>query len=422
MTNRQLTLLQWPFICLGIILAVVACVDPEDISLFGTVDVLVVDGTITNLAEPQQIRLNRSRADRLTGRFGSLPITDAVVEVIVDSAQVVAGHQTVDGTYELPSDFKGQVGHAYQLRITLSNGTRYLSGQQVMQPGPPISRVYTRFNPTGLTNKINGYYAAEHDVFIDWQDPKEFHNYYRWDWKLWEKQIWCRSCVQSEYAQYKIVGQHTGGDNCYFGNNELYEDCYAPPNLTNPEYNYGGKNLYFVYDYNCRTNCWEVIYSHDINVFDDTFSNGGFLSGRKVAQIPYYQKNGCLVEIRQLSLNYDAYRFFLLYQQQTQNTGGLTDTPPSALVGNVHNVANSTEKVVGFFSASAVTAYRYWINRNDAYGEFPGLFQALYGRDPIPEPDDGKLFCIDPLPLRPPKALCVPSDTRTPYQPEGWQN
>ena len=32
-----------------------ACVDPEDLTLKGTVDIIVVDGTVTNLAEPQFI-------------------------------------------------------------------------------------------------------------------------------------------------------------------------------------------------------------------------------------------------------------------------------------------------------------------------------------------------------------------------------
>src|SRR5919199_1175052 len=83
-----------------------ACVDPEDIILKGTVDVIVVDGTITNLAEPQVIRLNRSRADPLTGRFGVLPITKANVEVVVDSVEVITCHETIDGSYQLPSDFR----------------------------------------------------------------------------------------------------------------------------------------------------------------------------------------------------------------------------------------------------------------------------------------------------------------------------
>jgi hypothetical protein len=47
-------LLSWLLLVIGL----VSCVDPEDVVLRGTVDIIVVDGTITNLAEPQVILLN----------------------------------------------------------------------------------------------------------------------------------------------------------------------------------------------------------------------------------------------------------------------------------------------------------------------------------------------------------------------------
>ncbi|WP_408641448.1 DUF4249 family protein [Spirosoma telluris] len=156
----------------------------------------------------------------------------------------------------------------------------------------------------------------------------------------------------------------------------------------------------YTYDYNCRTQCWEIIYNHDLILFDDQYTNGGLLVNQKAAQIPFYDHNPGLVEIRQNSLTADAYRYFKLFQQQTQNTGGLADSPPSALAGNVHNVANDREAVVGYFTASAVSTLRYWLDRKDAYGlslggsdpagysNLPGaeLFYGLNLRQPQPEP------------------------------------
>lgn len=84
---------------LSVLLLLTSCVDPESIILRGTVDIIVVDGTITNVGEPQIIRLNRSKADPATGRFGTTPITKATVDVVVDSAEVVICHETVDGNY-----------------------------------------------------------------------------------------------------------------------------------------------------------------------------------------------------------------------------------------------------------------------------------------------------------------------------------
>ena len=429
------------FVLVWVLFTVAACVDPEDLTLRGTVNVIVVDGTVTNLAEQQLIRINRSRADPYTGRFGTLPITKATVDVIEDSARIIACHETVDGTYQLPSDFKGLPGHAYQLRFTLGDGTQYVSNQQVMQPVPPIDKITARFNPRGLFPPLNNFYTAGHDVFIDFSDPRETRNYYRWDWKLWEKQEWCRTCYQGIYSVYGDITVRllTGdGGNFYIytsGNTKLLEDCYYE--LTPPAFSRRNPLPSYRYDYSCRTQCWEIIYGHDVNVFDDQYSNGGLIVNRKVATIPFYTHNPGLVEIRQTSLTADAYRYFSLFQQQTQNTGGLADTPPTALAGNVHNAANNREVVVGFFTASAIVPSRYWLDRKDVTGvslggtnpegnPLPGaeLFYALNLRSPLTEPSppqQPQLFLVN-SPPRPPTAVCAPSDSKTPFKPDGWRD
>jgi hypothetical protein len=418
------------------------CVDPEDINLRGTNDILVVDGTINNLAEAQIIKLNRSKADPLTGRFGTLHVTKATVEIVVDSSQIVACHETVDGSYQLPSDFRGQVGHAYQLRFTLEDGTKYASNQQIMPSVPPIASVRAQFNAKSLSPPIGGNYTAGHDVFIDMQDPANQHNYYRWDWVLYEKQKWCRTCTQGVYSVYKVL-PHTYLYEYYFvAGNELYEDCFVPPTYTS---DYGAPYVpkgYWYYDYNCRTQCWEILRNYALNLFDDVYSNGGFIARRKVASIPFYQRAACLVDIRQVALTKDAYQYYKLFQDQTQSTGGLADTPPTVLGGNVHEVTNSQERAVGYFTASAVSLSHYWLDRKDTQGipfgatdpagphenEGDDLFYALNLHRPFPEPSppyQGDRYPpnvrIWPNNDRPPTAPCLLSDNKTPYKPEGWR-
>lgn len=426
------------FLLMATALLVLACVDPEDLTQRGTVNVVVVDGTITNLAEPQLIRLNRAKADPLTGRFGTLPITKATVEVVVDSATIIAAHETEDGTYQLPNDFRAQVGHTYQLHFTMADGNRYVSTAQTMEPVAPIGRVTSRFNPTSLSPALQlaGGYRAGHDIFVDVQDPANERNSYRWEWKLWEKQRWCRSCQQGVYAVNAIVPHAYYANRYYVSGTDPYEACFVPVNYRDPGQPRFPDELY-VYDYRCRTDCWEILYSYAINVFSDQFSNGGQISRRNVAQIPYYDSTACLVEVRQSSLTPSAYAYFRQFQDQTQNTGGLADTPPSAPVGNIQNVANRQERVVGYFTASAVSAVRYFLDRKDAVGlpfgqtdpagpsKLPGseLFFALNNRQPIPEPLDPRPNVeIYGGPPRPPTAICVPSNSRTPFKPDGWRD
>ncbi|WP_020596188.1 DUF4249 domain-containing protein [Spirosoma panaciterrae] len=392
------------FLFIGVLLLTLptACVDILEIPMSQRVNVIVVDGTLTNLNEDQKIHINRAKSDSLTGRMGSLPITGARVEVVVDSSQVLVFTETdTAGAYRSPAGFKAQPGHAYQLRFTLKNGAQYRSTTEVMNSVAAISQVHARFNPTSLpltlTNGSLNQYRGAHELSIDFQDPADQHNYYRWDWLLWEKQEWCRSCVNSVYLIY----------NSFVNPPILYEDCYGDRNT-------GG---YFVNDYNCRTQCWEILRNYTTNVFDDVYSNGGLIQGRSVAQIPFYQKNACLVQIRQSSLSKEAYLYYRTVEDQTQNTGGVAAVAPTALVGNIRNVANEQESVIGYFTASAVAVALVWVDRQDATGRPPGLFEALNGRPPSQPNNRGGYGSIDY-----PTALCVPSDGRTPNKPVGWRD
>ena len=410
----------------GFVLAllVTACVDPLEVNLTGNVDVVVVDGTITNLAEPQIIRLNRSKSDPLTGRFGTLPITKATVNVIVDSTQTITCYETVDGTYQLPSDFRGQVGHAYQLRAQLRDGTRYESSVQIMPAVPAIDRLSAVFNATSLPLGLYpANFRAGYDVFVNTPDPPDQRNQYRWDWALYEKQKWCRSCYRGVYVDSVQQGSRQNG--VLVVTQRAVEDCVEP--FVKP-------NTDFYSDYTCRTPCWEIIRNYRLSLFDDQLMNGVPLTNRNVAQVPLLTRQPALLELRQSSLTKDAYRFYELFQQQTQNTGGLADTPPTALVGNVRNRANDRESVIGFFTASAVTTSRYWLDKKDAtrlpLGAYDDegnillgsdeLFFSLIRRPPAPGPV-GPPF-IAGGPDRVITAPCIPGENRTPIRPEGWRD
>ncbi|WP_460979073.1 DUF4249 domain-containing protein [Spirosoma knui] len=397
------------FVWYVVALSISSCVYPEDLATEGTVNVVVVESSITNLDEPQLVRLNRSKADPFTGRFGTRPLTGATVDVLIDSVQRVRFTETDSGRYQAPASFVGQIGHRYQLQFTLKDGTHYVSATERMPAAPPIRRLYERFNPTSLNQGLlnNPAYRAANDIYIDWQDPADQANYYRWDWVLWEKQLWCRSCRGSYlvYAIDPVTKQYT---------NRLLEDCYYPDPNYEPPY----------IDYECRTECWEKLFNYNLTIFADTYTNGRTVTGKLVAQIPYYQYQPCLVEIRQSALTAEAYSYFKRVLDQTQNAGGLANTPPAAPTGNVHNGSNSGEAVVGYFAASAVSAERYLLDRRENTGNAPGLFRALNAnRDPTPEPPGLIPYYLPRNSVgRPPTAVCVDSDNRTPNKPQGWPN
>ncbi|AQG79517.1 DUF4249 domain-containing protein [Spirosoma montaniterrae] len=382
----------------------IGCIDPIAPRFNLTADVLVVDGTITDRAEPQRIRLNRSAADRFTGRFGDTPLTGARVTVRVNDDETITAREVSPGTYQLPDGFRGRVGNRYQLQLELADGMRYASSTETMPAVSPILTTTDVYNPRSLTGQLSPLTAAN-DLFIDTQDPAGTPNYYRWDWVLWEKQDFCQTC---------------GNDQVYYERDDagnLVEKCM--PNRIVPLPFPRPQNI----DYECRTQCWEILYSSQLSLFSDALSDGKRITNRRVAQIPFYQYYPALVEIRQSALTAEAYRYFRRLDEQSQQTGGLTDTPPAAPVGNIRNLSNDREEVVGYFTASGVSAVRYWLTRRNVTNELPAspadpdrpkLFTYLNGRTPYKEPVSG-------IRGRPPLALCVPGPTRTPIKPEGWQ-
>lgn len=374
--------------CLGLI----TCVDPAGPISTSSLQVVIVDGNITNLTEPQIVRLSLSHPDPVTGRFGQIPLSGATVRLIVDSVQVVVMTETDAGRYQAPDGFKGQVNHAYQLRFTLRDGTDYRSSVERLQPVAQIDQIRAQFNPRSLTSteRLNNVYTAAYDFYVDFTDPADQTNYYRWDWKLWERQAWCRSCQGGKYQIMDAQGK-------------LVEDC-VNERFTYPKY-----------DYNCRTTCWEIIYGNDLTLLSDRNSDGNSIKALRIAQVPLYSKEHCLVEIRQTSLTQTAYTYFNQLDEQTRNAGSVAAAQPALLVGNIRNLAHYDEPVVGYFVASAVSVSRHWLTRSDATGFAPGLFQALNGRDPSNEPSDGARY-------RPPLAVCVSSDNRTPFKPNGWRD
>ncbi|WP_337042647.1 DUF4249 domain-containing protein [Emticicia sp. 17c] len=403
-----------------------SCIDRLDYNISGRLNVVVVDGRITDIPTDEQlVRINRSKANEYNGRFGSTPISEAKLELVINGGEVVPFTEKKDiaGTYILPHGFAGKVGQSYQLRIQLKEGTQYESSIQVMPAVPKIEKLSVAFNPTNPFAPLSNF-RGTHDFYLDTQDPADEHNYYSWEWDVYEKQDWCRTCVDGVYAVNNILPGQNMFYLYYVSGNELYEDCF------NPSLNYIAgyppllkRNWY--YDYLCRTKCWEILHNQEMNIFDDINTNGGKILGRKVAQIPFYQRVPCLAEIRQTSLTSEAFLYYQHFQEQISNAGGVADTPPTALIGNIHNIANPKEAVVGFFTASSVAKIRYWLDRKDTDGVVPpGLFMALHSRAPVeePAPPDNGYIMIWGGPPRVPTALCLESESRTANKPEGWQD
>jgi len=377
-----------------------ACIDLYKVEIQTNKSYLIVEGTISNLPERQAISIFRTKTDAVfksseftstivAQRGGSEPVTKAKVAVIENAQTRYQLTETEPGFYAMPDLFLGKVGNTYQLSIETAAGQKYLSSVETIVPVPSIDRIYEKFNAKGIFDRsTSAGQIATNDFYVDFQDPADQRNFYRWSSVTYEIQRICATCRGGRYYV------ETSGAGCR-------QDSDLSVNN--------------FFDYECRTLCWDVFQSSTLDIFSDVFTNGKLQKDKLVAQIPLYQANPALVVIRQMSLSANAYRYYKLVQDQSVNTGSLADTPPAPIRGNVANAADETELVLGYFSASEIAENRYWLERRNTSGALPnGLFATKTGRDPnLEQPSD--LRNIIPL------SDCVLSNSRTPNSPSGWR-
>lgn len=368
---------------LAMFLWVCSCVEPFSASFDKNSIILTVDATLTDLDEQQTIKIFESTS--YSGSTYANPVLKAKVELLVDNKDKIAFTEGTGGVYSLPASFRTKQGSTYQLFIQRADGRQYQSGKETLIKVADITKVYDEFVLKGVP-RGNDYDPANY-VYIDTPDPANEKNNYMWSWKLWEKQSVCTTCQNGRY-------QKTGTSK-------------QPPGCREEK---GYENTQF--DYYCDGNCWDLFFNRDLNVFSDIYSNGNTITGKLVAKIPYYQVDGSLIEIKQQSISPEAYRYMKLIADQVQNSGGLVDTPPAALIGNVKNMSDDNEAVAGFFMVTSIKKVKYWISRNNAYNK--AMPVGLLDHTIVLEPSGtGELD-------RPPLVPCIESNTRTKIKPEGW--
>ncbi|HLO43808.1 MAG TPA: DUF4249 family protein [Leadbetterella sp.] len=361
-------------------LSFLACVEPFDLEVITSQNILIVDGTLDDSNKDQYINLKKFIPSE-TGNVRYASETGAKVVIIKDGKEEINCTYKDNGFYYLPLGFKATVGSKYKLKITLVNGNQYESTEEEMRSTPEINGYTVKFDPQGITlgtNKI-----ASHTIYLSTKDNAAVGDNFLWSWRLFEKQSVCKTCV--------------GG--IFLTSPAPLGRCTVVPDLATVEY-----------DYRCQGNCWEIINSQDLNVMSDVFSQGKEIKDRLITKVPYYQDTGFLIEIKQQNVSASAFQYLKILTNQSQNNGSLVDAPPAPLIGNLRNINDNKETVGGYFMVGNAKIQRIWVDRLDAVGT---PIYPLNGRLPNYEPSS-------PDGSRPPNAPCVISNTRTPLKPEGW--
>ena len=71
------------------------------------------------------------------------------------------------------------------------------------------------------------------------------------------------------------------------------------------------------------------------------------------------------VDLSQISISQNAYRFLRLVKQQSEISGSVFDPPPARITGNMLSLDNPDEIVLGYFMAGGETSKRLYIKNSE---------------------------------------------------------
>lgn len=280
-------------------------------------NLLVVEAFLTDGNEPFEVILSRSiRIDTsvfLAESGASVWLTDETGENINLNENGTSGHYFHDGI--IP-----QVGTEYQLHIKTVNGSEYESSKVAMRSTPEIDSVNFKFEerPTADLMGIQIYVNTHDDLNNTW--------YYRWEWnETWE--------FYTPYAS-----------------DHIFENDQILPREDN------------------INRCWKHSGSTSIEI-----ASSKNLIKDIISEFPlhYVSTNTdrlglkYSINIKQFSLSEESYNYWVELQKTTESLGTLFDPQPSTVFGNIYNVNNDNEVVLGYFDAAAKSEKRIFIKRSD---------------------------------------------------------
>ena len=298
-----------------------ACKTPYTPAPITTVNnYLVVEGLI-NITDSTYISLSRSV--NVMAKTTVKPELKATITIESNQGNSYPLKEIGNGVYGAPN-YNLSAANQYRIRVKATNGSTYLSDFVQTKVTPPIDSIIRDMKPDGIHININTH------------DPQNNTRYYKWNFaEAWQFTSYYQSFATAENAATSPL---------YLGSGIA-----VVPRT---------KDIY---------HCW----GNDVSatILNSTAGlSQDILNGQPITFVPSSSEKLSVrysILIRQYALTKDAYDFWTLLKKNTQDLGTIFDSQPSASVGNIHNITNPAEPVIGFISAGTVSQIRIYINYTD---------------------------------------------------------
>jgi hypothetical protein len=273
---------------------------------------LVVEGVL-NTGGPTTIRISRTTKldnQEFIGEAGA----NVTVEGKDNTTRQLLSNG--NGIYNSP-DLGLSLGGEYRLRIQ-TNGKEYLSGYVTARQTPVIDSINWRQEGDGL------------HLFVGTHDPSNNTRYYRWEYdETWE--------IRSYYGSTWKYIPDSNIVRSRFHNEKVFAGWKFD----------SFKSILLGSSASLQS---DIIFRGPVNFIP---------SGDEKLSVRYS------ILIRQYALDKAGYAFYELMKKNTEELGTIFDAQPSEVKGNIHNVDDPDDHVIGYITASSVAEKRIFIANSD---------------------------------------------------------
>lgn len=314
------------FLIIVLAFAIYSCTEPYAIQTNTFEDALVIEATITNELKKQEIKITRSYTFEETE-----PVVETGATVnITDDLGNLYNFEEVNGKYVSEFEFEAMPNRQYQLFIETTNGKQYTSTREKLTTVSPLTAVNatqkTIFGVDGVEITANSY------------DPTGNSKYYRFEYE----------------ETYKIVSP------------------FWTPEKLNLSYNHDDFTVtawFTQKDYDSSI-CFNTEYSNDIVLVNNSGLNEDKITDFPIRFVP--QENHIIayrysILVKQYIQNLEAYTFYKTLKDFSSEGSVLSPNQPGFIEGNINNVNDKSEKVIGFFDVSSASSIRIFFNYNDIF-------------------------------------------------------
>ncbi|MEL6926470.1 MAG: DUF4249 domain-containing protein, partial [Bacteroidota bacterium] len=266
---------------------------------------LVVSGSLTTSSGPHRVRLSRTTAFNRQVVDG---VSGARVQLFEDGNAVAPFREMEDGWYQIDAaQVEGKVGSAYHLEITLASGEQYVSVPDVLPQHLAVDSMRADFRVEEYLNDqgrlLEGSFV---NVYVQNEVPD------------WQEGPFARMDLEVIYKFNEILcGPFDPPFSCYVRKNPNRQDLLLVDGS----------------DKSRGSRMEERVWSERI---DRTYNY--------VHSFRVFQR----------SISEPAFRYWSKVDQVINQVGGIFDPAPATVQGNVFNVNDPGEIVLGYFEAAAV--------------------------------------------------------------------